>query len=599
MLLTLFVLVANGQNQQEAPEIVDVVVTGNFHISSKELLRQIHLKEKRLVSKGSFYNRHHLAREIERLEDYYTLNGFLDAAITDSVSIGEGNVISIYLNVVEGKQYYLKDVNLSGNTVFSEEEYLDIIEFQAGSSFNTFKIRENLIEMLTVYQNNGYPLINIKDSVVVADSVSLFIKVREGPKLNIGQINIQDLEQIPAKLIRREIIVASGEVFHLSDIEESKRRLYEASLFSSVNIALGHVDYDSLTIDIDVEVIPAKFRAFDMNIGVKQGYLEESKKADPVLSVGLSGSWYHNNLFNQSRRIRIETKVSSIYPSIFIPQQFKLDFFYVEPWLQQFRVPLTINPFYWYIDNRQTEFNNLAYGMRAILSYRWFRKVKVRSFAEWSRSNSVGTPTETEDLYQEAHKIGLKLTWDERDDFFYPHSGFKFVIEPELVGYLLAGENDYMQLQTSLSSYWNIFRDVVFAHNMNLAVAVQRYDDIPIPSQERFFLGGNTSIRGFEQQGLGPLDEENDPLGGNLRFYTNFEFRFPIYKILGGEVFMDLGNLWIDAKDATISDMEMAVGAGITIDTPIGPARIDYGIPLGAKHANKRGQTHIAIAYAF
>ena len=186
-LLTLNVF---AQNFQEAPEIVDIQITGNNHLTNKDLLNQIHIKEKRLVSKGSFYNRHHLAREIEKLEDYYTLNGFLDAQITDSLSIGEGTII-IVLMVEEGKQYYLRDVTLSGNSVFSEQDYLEIIEFQAGSSFNTFKIRESLIEMLTLYQNNGYPLINIQDSVVVEDSVSLYIKVKEGPKLNIGNINFE------------------------------------------------------------------------------------------------------------------------------------------------------------------------------------------------------------------------------------------------------------------------------------------------------------------------------------------------------------------------------------------------------------------------
>ena len=132
---------------REAPEIVSIKIIGNQNLTSKDLLKQIHLKEKRLVSKGSFYNQHHLAREIKKLEDYYTLHGFLDAKITDSLSLGE-ETISIILKVEEGKQYYLRDVTLSGNNVFSEQDYLEIIEFQAGSSFNTFKIRETLIEML-------------------------------------------------------------------------------------------------------------------------------------------------------------------------------------------------------------------------------------------------------------------------------------------------------------------------------------------------------------------------------------------------------------------------------------------------------------------
>lgn len=453
--------------------------------------------------------------------------------------------------------------------------------------------------MLRVYRDNGYPLINILDSVVVADSVSLFIKVKEGPKLNIGAVNVEALEQIPAKIIRREIIVQSGDLFNLTNIEESKRRLYETSLFNSVNIRMGTVDLDSSTIDIDVEVLPAKFRAFDMNLGVKQGYPEATVNADPVLSIGVSGSWYHNNLFDKSRRIRVETKLSSIYPAIFIPQQFKLDFFYVEPWLAKYRIPLTINPFYWYVENTTTEFTNTAYGLRGIMTYRWFRKIKTQGLAEWSRSNADADSVDTPELYQEARKIGIKFTWDERDNFFYPKKGFKLVIEPGVVGYLLGGENDYTQLQTSFSTYWNIFSELVFAHNINVAMAFQRDEDIEIPYAKRYFLGGNTSIRGFEQQMLGPKNSEGLPLGGNFRFYTNFELRFPIYKILGGELFVDVGNLWPEMKDAKISDMQTALGVGLTIDTPIGPARIDYGIPMGTENANKTGQTHIAIAYAF
>ncbi|NQV42154.1 MAG: BamA/TamA family outer membrane protein [Candidatus Marinimicrobia bacterium] len=588
------------QDIQEAPEIVDIQIIGNANITSKDLLHQIHLKEKRLLSRGSFFNKHHLAREIEKLEKYYTLNGFLDAQITDSLSLGEGT-ITIVLKVDEGKQYYLRDVTLSGNTVFSEQDYLEIIEFQAGSSFNTFKIRENLIEMLALYQNNGYPLINIQDSVVVADSVSLFIKVKEGPELNIGKINIQEVNQISKGIISRELIVDSGDVFNLANIEESKRRLYETSLFNSVNISLGIVNFDSATIDIDVEVISAKFRGFDMNMGIKQGIPEESENADPELSVGLSGSWYHNNLFEKSRRVRIETKISSFYPSIFIPQRFNFDFFYVEPWISKYRIPLTINPFFWYVDivkGNEDSFNNLAYGLRAIITYRWFRRIKIQSLTEWSQSKSTGAPDQEEDLYQEARKIGFKFTWDRRDNYFYPHHGFKFDIEPEMVGYFLGGENNYLQLQTSFSSFWNPFRNIVFAHNINVAVAIKRDPDIGIPYAKRFFLGGNTSIRGFGQRMLGPT-LDGIPQGGNLRLYTNFELRFPIYAIFGGSLFLDMGNLWSDLDGAAISDLEMAIGAGLTIDTPIGPARIDYGIPLGSKYANNPGQTHIAIAYAF
>jgi len=611
MVLCMLSSLGFAQALNSAPEIVDIQVSGNRSLRTRDLLNQIHIKEKRLFSRGSFYNRHHVTREMKKLENYYTLNGFLDAVVNDSISVYGENEASLFIRIVEGKQYFLRDVTLRGNTVFSDkeyldliegQEYLDLIEGQAGSAFNTFMIREKLVDMLTLYQNNGYPLIYISDSVAVDDSVSLFITVKEGPKLKIGSINITEPEHISREVIRREIIVKSGDLFNMRNIQESKRRLYETSLFNSVNIRIGKLNIDSTAIDLDVEVIAAKFRAVDMNMGIKQGYADEAVNADPVVSMGLSGSWYHNNLFDKSRRIRIETKVSSLYPAIFIPQKFELDLFYVEPWLAKYRTPLTINPFYWYIENKRTDFKNVAWGIRAITTYRWFRRIKVQSLAEWSRSNSTGTPIEGEDLYEEARKIGVKFTWDERDNFFYPQTGFKWVVEPGMVGYMLGGSNNYMQFQTTFSSYWNLFSKWVFAHNINIAVARQKDADIAIPYEKRFFLGGNSSIRGFEQQGVGPtidVNGETVPNGGNFRFYTNIELRFPIYKILGGEVFFDAGNLWQSAKAVAISDLETAFGFGFTFETPIGPARLDYGIPATPSIDFNAAQTHIAIAYAF
>ena len=591
-----------AQTAEGAPEIVDIQFRGNEHISSSKLLNQLRIKEKRLFTSGSFYNMHHLTREMKSLENFYTLHGFLDVMVKDSISIIDDTKATIYITIKEGKQYYLRNVTLRGNTVFSDEQYLELIQNQAGAAFNTFMIREKLLEMLTLYQENGYPLIYIQDSVAVDDSVNLFITVKEGPKLRIGQVYINEPDQIPEEIIRRELIFHTGDWFNAANIEESKRRLYETSLFNSVNIRQGQVHTDAATIDLAVEVIAAKFRAVDMNMGVKQGYADEAVNADPVVSIGLSGSWYHNNLFDQSRRVRIETKVSSLYPAIFIPQKFELDLFYVEPWLGHFRTPLTLNPFYWYIENSAKDFKNIAYGVRAIVTYRWFRTIKVQSLAEWSSSNSTGTPTEGEEVYEEARKIGVKFTWDERDNYFYPKHGFKWLVEPEMVGYLLGGGNNYLQLQTSFSSYWNIFFDWVLAHNINIAIARQRDADVAIPYEQRFYLGGNASLRGYEQQQVGPLrnvDGDWIPEGGKFRLYANFELRFPIYKIVGGEVFVDVGNLWSEARQVALSDLRTDFGFGLTFKTPIGPARIDYGIPASPQIDFNAAQTHIAIAYAF
>lgn len=587
-------------------EVISINITGNEHLKTSALLAELNLKEKRLFSDGSYYNSHHLAREVVKLEKFYTMHGFLDVTIQDSVADAGENGIHLYLTVEEGKEYYLRDITLSGNTVFSDELYLDLIEHQIGNTFNTFKIREDLIEMVSLYQDNGYPLIRIEDRETIDDSVSLFLEVHEGPKLIIGSINITETEDIPDKVIRRELIIEPDDLFNLTNIQESRRRLYETNLFNSVNIRMGKVDSSTSSMDLDVEIIPAKFRGFDMNLGLKQGLSEDAIGADRQLSVQTSGSWYHNNLFNSSRKTRFITKLSSIYPSIFIPQKLEMDLFYVEPWLSNFRVPLTINPFLRYIDKQETggtpAFNQTALGVRAFLTYRWFRRIKVQSISEWGVSLSDRPLDDEEAEYEVDRSISLKTVWDERNHFFYPSKGFKLEVEPSLVGYFLGGKYDYAQLQASFSSYWGLFSRVVFAHNVEFAVRGQDDPTAEIPYEKRFFLGGNASIRGWDHQQLGPkvlYDGESIPAGGNFRYFTNFEIRFPIYSYLGGEVFFDVGNIWSKLEDIDFSEFHAAYGFGLTVETPIGPARIDYGIPLTREDGSKSGQIHIAIAYAF
>ena len=515
--------------------------------------------------------------------------------ISDTVIVTDGNSAQITFSIIEGQPYYLKHVEMSGNTVFSEGEYLELIEYQQGKVFNTFQIRQNLIDMLWLYRDNGYPLIRNQDSVAVDDSVSLFIHVGEGPQLSIGDINIVAPEFITEKTIRREIIVESGDLYNLTNIEESKRRLYETNLFSSVNINLGQVNPENRTIDLEVDVITAKFKGVDMNLGLNQRKREsQAFGGDTELGVGVSGSWFNNNLFSKSRRLRLETEVRSVYPAVVIPQQFKMDLFYIEPWLITYRVPLTINPFYWYEVDPITETSDQAYGLKAIMTYRWFRRIKVQGVAEWNRSSS--------DRFDLAERsMSLRFIWDRRDSFFYPKEGFKLTAIPRTVGHVLGGENHYNQFQFSFSSYWNPFNELVFAHNIDFAITDRQDDDTEVAKAQILYLGGNTSIRGFPQQGVGPttiVDGETVAAGGDLRFFSNFELRFPIYGLLGGEVFLDVGNLWSMPKEAVLSDMKAAYGFGLTIDTPIGPARIDHGIPLG-EDSSLGGQTHIAIAYAF
>ena len=120
-----------------------------------------------------------------------------------------------------------------------------------------------------------------------------------------------------------------------------------------------------------------------------------------------------------------------------------------------------------------------------------------------------------------------------------------------------------------------------------------------IPPSERFFAGGDTTVRGFPRDHLGPLDATGDPIGGEGLFLINEELRFPIYDGLGGVIFLDAGNVYRTLDDFDVTDLRRVAGAGLRFATPIGPFRAEYGALLDRKEGEARGQFFFSIGQAF
>ena len=106
-------------------------------------------------------------------------------------------------------------------------------------------------------------------------------------------------------------------------------------------------------------------------------------------------------------------------------------------------------------------------------------------------------------------------------------------------------------------------------------------------------------MRGFPFQKLGPLDANEDPIGGNSLLVGNFEIRFPIYKDLGGVVFFDYGNVYKDEFDYKLDQLKYAPGAGLRYNTIIGPVRFDFGYALNPEPGIRRYQFFFSIGQAF
>ena len=116
---------------------------------------------------------------------------------------------------------------------------------------------------------------------------------------------------------------------------------------------------------------------------------------------------------------------------------------------------------------------------------------------------------------------------------------------------------------------------------------------------ERFRAGGGTTVRGFEQDHLGPLDSFGAPLGGDAMIVLNTELRFPLYKFFDGVAFVDAGNVYPHLSDFKPFDLRASYGLGLRIRTPYVVLRLDYGFKVSPRPGEPHGKFFGSIGQAF
>ena len=154
-----------------------------------------------------------------------------------------------------------------------------------------------------------------------------------------------------------------------------------------------------------------------------------------------------------------------------------------------------------------------------------------------------------------------------------------------------------MKTMFEIRRYQRVSADLVFATKWKIGSA-HTYSEISyIPVEERLFSGGSNSVRGWARQRLGPVDANDKPIGGNSLMELSNELRFPLVGIVSGVVFSDIGNVWTSSYTLRWGDLRTSFGAGIRVESPVGPIRFDVARPFF--DPEKRVQFHLDVGHAF
>jgi outer membrane protein insertion porin family len=199
--------------------------------------------------------------------------------------------------------------------------------------------------------------------------------------------------------------------------------------------------------------------------------------------------------------------------------------------------------------------------------------------------------------------VDTRLFWDVRDDLIQPRKGGVAQLYLRSATYGLGSETNFFELRAQTSWYLRVLGEAVLACSLSGHLIEPTQSSQHVPIYTRYFLGGDSSVRGFDKHQIGPkaLNDEgaNVNIGGDRLLRINTEFRFPIYSVIGGVVFYDAGANWLHEDGFEMDHVRDAIGGGLRIATPVGPLRLDYGWKLDRKSGESAGEYYITIGSAF
>lgn len=582
-------------------------IEGNERFSTRYLKKKLNLKD-RWYNRSKTFTRRLIELDRILLETIYIKNGYLKCTVSDSFSVSDKGRVELFYTIREGHQYFLKNISVSGNRSLDEAEILKLLDHPLDKSYNPLRIRDGIKRIETAYANNGKPLAVVKDSIVVNSDIHLFLHITESVTMRVGQIRIANNELVKDKPIRRELVLRSGDLFSREKLDKSRKRIFETGLFSSVHIQLSNIDTAQKIVDLQVNVREMDMHYLGLNVGLGQDR-GISSGSEPYTSFTMNGEWLHRNIAGRGSRLSTKLGGSLNLTDILKRPKTEAEILYVEPWLLGFRSSTSFRLF---LNNQLLEDEEMtSYGGEVALTYQPDKRFLASSGIEIKhidyRDLISGTQRDTSSRGNERAFV-FNVRRDYRDNFLYPTRGTVFTFTGKLVGTLLGGFQEYYKFETSFSQYLPLVGPVVLAYRGKFG-----YADKP-PLYEKFYLGGGTSMRGWGHQELpqdGALlredadsnkEDENDYIieGADLKVMTNAEIHFPLFWILGGEIFIDGGCLASDIKSLMDATYRWDAGIGLTIATPLGPIRIDYTKilnPLKNKEGEKMWQ--FSIHYAF
>ena len=564
-----------------------ITIIGNQSFPEDDLLDLFQLTTPgwlTFLTSNDQYSKQKLSGDLETLRSHYLDRGFINFNI-DSTQVSlspDKEDVYITINISEGDRYRIGEVKLAGDLVVPAEELFGLVQIPRGQEFSRKQVTETTARIAERLGDEGYAFANVNAIPDVQDktkTVNLTFFVDPGKRVYVRRIEFKGNSKTADEVLRREVRQMESAWISTSKVKRSQTRLEKLGFFEEVHIETPAVPGTTDQVDVSVNVVERP----SGNLMAGVGYAQTQ---GVILNVQLT----QENFLGTGRRVQVAFNNSQVLETYIIS--------YTNPYWTVDGVSRGFDLYKRSVDAEQANIadyttdrigGNLNFG----IPISEFDRVNFGVGVEDVQIKEGSNPSNVvqDFLAREGDSyflIPITASWahDTRNRAIFPDKGVYQRVGAEID--VPGGDLTYYKLFYRHEWYHTLTGDLTLHLSGDLGFGDGLGSTGELPFYENFFAGGIRSVRGFEDNTLGPRDDQGDPVGGNLRAVGGAEVLFPMPFLKDSKqvrlgAFVDVGNVWNTYNDndtVDVGSLRVSTGLAGTWYSPFGPLTISLAVPL-------------------
>ncbi len=576
--LFLFGEIVLAQNNQAGAPLTEAIgFSGNEHLSERTIKQVMFTKE------SHWWRRHRFEPQIfqddlRAIITLYNNRGFLESLIQSwDTTYVETNRVQINITISEGPRSRVGDIVFRGNHALTTTHLRSFIRLREHAPFSFLNVSESTWSIVNRYAEIGYIDAQVDPRLDrMQDTIDVAFHITEGHPVYVDSVIISGNEKTNVNVIKRELALQPGDLFTHQKVVKSQHNLYKTGLFNSVLITPQRDSAGNGPLrNVEIQVMEAE--TGELNFGLGYGSAERIRLSTELLQGNVQGT---------GQKIGFRTRLSF--------REIRLEGVYTAPHF-----------FLW-----KSRFDNTSYFRREMETNYSVNRVGTettigRELVQYCRLSSsmrienntftrIDTASVADSTNDRIRSVSLTFTRDTRDNLFNPDEGSYFDLSSLFAGQIFRGTNSYLRLTANYIRYIPLTPGFTLATKFSSGLLFEVGPTPAVPIYERFFAGGDYSLRGYGDRAIGPQRNEK-PVGGYSKLISQTEFRIKLYKQLQGAVFIDAGNVWEKSPALNRGNIRIGIGAGLRYNTPLGMVRVDCGFKVKPRAGESPANIHLTL----